>query len=740
MDFQYLFKILWRRKWHLIALTITAVILTYFLVGLRPPSFKSNAVLSTGITIDKHINLSREDVFVQKYEIEYAFSQLIETMKSRTSIRLLSYDLLLHDLTAQRIGLQPFRKLNEENKEKFDKAALNNLANVLSMEADSTLNWALPQEYDAFFKEVAKAYGYDFESLIEKLEIRRIGDTDYIRLEFESENPQLCEYTVNSFAKKFIAYHKTMLNKDEYEAVVFYSDLVGKKKSNLDTVSAQLRLYRLSNNIVNLDEQSKALVGQLKDLEMAREDAQKAIAGHRQNITSLDNYLGQTLDASSHWFFQGSKMNDSIARIQNEIKELRIQALDNPVNLSEINKKIEKNYTIRENLTSQLADAQQKDDEEYQSTLLALYDKRIDEELELTRKTESIQSINQAIEDLTLQSQTLVGAESSIELLESQKEIAMKEYLQAVEKLNDARVKSQSGIDPITVFEHAQIPEEPEPSKRLLFSAFAGVASGAMGVFLLFFLTLFDTSLSSPEQFEKQVGMPLLGSLQQLKARKLNPEKMFDAHADNPTLSGFFESLRKIRHHLESTGGKRFLFTSTKESTGKSLSILSLAYSLSKKNKKVLVVDTNFKHNSLSAYSNKSLDRNPLYNGHQHLYMNGKGPDGKGLPAGIRTKGKVDILGNHQSLDSPSEILAGQDFSRTLSALEMEYDYILLEGASLNEYSDTRELISYADKVIAVFDAPSSLKSADRESIDFLIGLGDKFIGGILNRVEEREL
>lgn len=739
MDFQYFFKIIWRRKWQLVTLTVTAVVLTYLLIGLQAPVFKSNAVLSTGITIDKHINLSREDVFVQKYEIEYAFSQLMETMKSRTSIRLLSYELLLHDLTAERIGLAPFRKINEEDKAELNKTAINDLANFLSLHIDSTQTWTLPQEYDALFKELAKVYGYDYESLTEKLDIKRLGQTDYIWVGFESENPKLCEYTVNAFCQKFIGYHKNMINKDEYEAVVFYNELVNKKKNNLDTVSWHLSTYRLHHNIVNLDEQSKAVVNQLKDYEMTREEAQKAIAGHKRNISSLDNYLWETQDASSTWFFQGSKMNDSITIIQDEIKALRIKALDNPPDIELVNQEITTKEEVRKELLRQIGDFRQKDDEEYLNTIEALYQKRIDEELALTLKTESIQSINQAIEDLQIQSQMLVGAESNIELLKSQKEIAMKEYLQAVEKLNDARVKSQSGIDPITIFEHAQIPEEAEPSKRLLFSAFAGIATASLTVFLIFFLTLFDTSLNSPDQFERQAGIPLLGSLQQLKSRKISLDKMFEQPEKDHALMGFFESLRKIRHRLESAGGKRFLFTSTKEATGKSLSILSLAYSLSKKNKKVLVIDTNFKHNSLSAYSNKNLDKNPLYNGHSHLYMNGQSADGKPLPKGILTKGRVDILGNHHSLDSPSEILAGQDFDRMLSQFEQEYDYILMEGASLNEYSDTHELVNYADKIIAVFDAPSSLKSTDRESLEFLNSLGNKFIGGILNRVEERE-
>ena len=288
------------------------------------------------------------------------------------------------------------------------------------------------------------------------------------------------------------------------------------------------------------------------------------------------------------------------------------------------------------------------------------------------------------------------------------------------------------------IFEHAQIPEEPEPSKRLFFSAFAGAAAGSMGVFLLFFLTLFDNSLSSPSQFEKLVQVPLLGPLNQLKVKKLAwPIGQKDWHDDKYGKS-YNESIRKIRHHIESAGAKRFLITSTKEKTGKSHAILSLAYSLSKKNKNVLVVDTNFKHNTLSDFANKEFDNNPLFNGHAHHYLKDKsnGP----LPKGVNYKGKVDIIGNWPSNDSPSEILAGKDFNSMLDQFDRDYDFILLEGASLNEFSDSRELVDYAEKVIAVFDAPSSLGRVDKSSLEYLNSLGTKFMGGILNRVDLKNL
>jgi len=99
----------------------------------------------------------------------------------------------------------------------------------------------------------------------------------------------------------------------------------------------------------------------------------------------------------------------------------------------------------------------------------------------------------------------------------------------------------------------------------------------------------------------------------------------------------------------------------------------------------------------------------------------------------------VDILGNHGGNMSPSEALASQDFVRILYDYQSKYDYILLEGSALNEYSDSRELAGYADKVIGVFAAQSSKGIADDESVTFLKSLGQKYLGSVLNRVDRIE-
>jgi Mrp family chromosome partitioning ATPase len=101
----------------------------------------------------------------------------------------------------------------------------------------------------------------------------------------------------------------------------------------------------------------------------------------------------------------------------------------------------------------------------------------------------------------------------------------------------------------------------------------------------------------------------------------------------------------------------------------------------------------------------------------------------------------IYIVGNSGGgHESPAEILSGRDFSNLVTMLADSFDYVLMEGAAMNEYSDTKELVRYADKVIAVFSAESTIKHFDRESIQYFKSLGKKFGGAVLNRVNSRDL
>jgi Mrp family chromosome partitioning ATPase len=95
----------------------------------------------------------------------------------------------------------------------------------------------------------------------------------------------------------------------------------------------------------------------------------------------------------------------------------------------------------------------------------------------------------------------------------------------------------------------------------------------------------------------------------------------------------------------------------------------------------------------------------------------------------------LDVIGCNGGSYTPSEIFPTDNLLGHLSELK-EYDYIFLEGAAMNNYADTKELIQYTDGVISVFSAESSIKELDLESIEFLQQLNGKLQGAVLNKVQ----
>jgi Mrp family chromosome partitioning ATPase len=207
---------------------------------------------------------------------------------------------------------------------------------------------------------------------------------------------------------------------------------------------------------------------------------------------------------------------------------------------------------------------------------------------------------------------------------------------------------------------------------------------------------------------------------------------------------------------MENSNGKVLLFTSPKKKDGKTFVMFSLAYVLSLINKRVLIIDTNFKNNSLSQLLVKPQTEIKVIEGKRVNLLIGSGKkrkaddeDNDGELENDNTYDLINptkfknifIVGNAGGgNESPAEILSGRDFTNLIAVLVESFDYILLEGAALNDYSDTKELVQYADKVYAVFSAESGVKQLDKESIAYFRSLGKKFGGAILNRVDTKDM
>ena len=130
MELTYYLSILWRRKWLILLSAILAGILAYYLISLKPPIYKSETVLSTGVIDYTGINSGKDNPVLQELQVKLRFNNLMEFVTSRRCVNLLIFQLLNHDLQPEVFGDGPFR--NEVDLSAFEKDDLVGLTSLLS--------------------------------------------------------------------------------------------------------------------------------------------------------------------------------------------------------------------------------------------------------------------------------------------------------------------------------------------------------------------------------------------------------------------------------------------------------------------------------------------------------------------------------------------------------------------------------------------------------------------------------
>jgi len=324
-----------------------------------------------------------------------------------------------------------------------------------------------------------------------------------------------------------------------------------------------------------------------------------------------------------------------------------------------------------------------------------------------------------------------------LEELDKEIEIATLEYTSAKERLTMASNISDAGVSNFKQTLFGQPALKPEPSKRLIMMALAGFTGVTLSAIFFIFLVYIDQSIKTPSQFQRQTGTELLGTINfvNLKATNLK-EQIVQMELEETNRGNVFrELLRKLRYEIESSDKRIILFTSTEPQQGKTTLMQALAFSLSLSKKKVLLIDTNFCNNDLTVYNDaspsleqfSSLDQSPEFSDVQKIISK----------TGVED---VDIIGCKGGDYTPSEILPKNHLLNFLPDFLKIYDFIFLEGAPLNGYTDTKELAQYADGIIAIFSAKEEIEQADKESIKYFKTVKTKFLGSVLNKVDDKDL
>lgn len=547
-----------------------------------------------------------------------------------------------------------------------------------------------------------------------------------LQIGFRSTNPQQAADIANGIADAYIQQQVTTKSDATQKTSQWLGDRLQQLANQMQVADADVQEYRIANNITGtvaggsvLDQQLAQLNGQLVT---ARSDLAEAQAKYAQAKELQAS--GRAEDLSQ--VFQAGLIQQLRSQ-QSEL--LRQKAQDLNIFGPKHPKMVE--------LESQLKDIAGKINDEVIRVVAT-------EANDVAVANARVGSLQASLSHLEADTGVQDTAKVKLAELEARSNSAHQLYQSFSEKFKETQGQEGMQTADSRVISRAMapnVPAIPNKTRDLEMSVAGGLF---LGFLLAFAAERFDGRLTSAEQLESLVHLPVLTSVPELKGRKSDAAN----HVIEKPLSTYAESMRGLELALAHSNAehkpKTILITSSVPDEGKTTLALSLARVCARGNKKVLLVDCDFRRPSVRKVL--GLDNSK-----------------RGL-AGDRTfeeraNGLLDVLSGSKTVEDavisdpqstvkcllalriptdPTDILSSSAMQRFIQTAREQWDYVIFDSAPILPVNDTRILAPFIDTIAFVVRWKKTPKEAVVAAAHSLADVKARVAGIVMTRADLR--
>ena len=711
MDIKSFLKLIYKYKWVLIIVPIIAVTITYFLVQNLPKQYSSEVQLSTGLLDPTKKVISTQNVDL--FSVSQQINSIMEKFKMKKVINDLSYNLILHDLenpkTSYRKYSERLDSLNAQDRQNVILAFRTKLAtrSILTL-SDNDGKYKL---YD-----IVESMGYGEDGLKKGIDVTHADNSDFINIEYTSENPNLSAFVVNTLASRFITNYSSEVSTNQNSSNVLLDSMLKKKEILMNQKNDALASFKRNKGVLNLDEQSAAVYAQITQYEAQRSETIRKIQSSQGAIATINSKL-RGGDAN----INGSSRADNreILRLKNELQNANSAFLDNGFRPSD-QKKIDSL-----NKLLQIKSNQNYDENVYdpRASKQALFNQKTNLEIELTQARSSMSSIEAQLSALRAKYSSMVPYDADIQNYQREADLATKEYTTALDQYNQNSAGQSLGVK--LHIEQIGLPGNAEPSKRLAYLAGSGI--GSFGLCLGFLLVIFvtDRTIKTSQQLSSATKSKTIGVLNRISSNERNIRDIWNDKTENVNFEIYRDALRSLRfelsHELEKDDSKIIGITSLGFGEGKTFISHCLAYAFAMTGKKVLLIA-----DELPVVKSSSTALAKVQNFQTFL-----------VKKEIHTEDLITIMNKNTAKESLLEMQSIKSLKAGFEVLRDEFDVIIVDVNSLKDFNIAKEWLLFTEKNIAVFEYGNTIDDTDKEHLDYIKKLPG-FLGWALNKVQEQ--
>jgi len=299
--------------------------------------------------------------------------------------------------------------------------------------------------------------------------------------------------------------------------------------------------------------------------------------------------------------------------------------------------------------------------------------------------------------------------------------------------------REQQGIQEADaqIISRAALPVAPSYPRKGLFAAAGFLASWLVGFGVVFVLERLDHGFRTGRQLEETLGHPVLASIPELSGA--------DAQVDGEILSPpdyglarplslYGEAMRALRTALVLSNvdapPRVVLFSSSMASEGKTTTALSLARSVARSGKRVVVVDADLRRPAVA----RGLGFEPQSGLLE--YLAGEVALGDAIVADEASG--MDVLPAVAGAVSAPDLLGSQKMRTLLEKLRTDYDLVLVDSPPLLVVSDATVLGQLCDKLVFVVRWEQTAREAAEDAARRMAQFEIEVAGVVLSRIDTR--
>lgn len=690
---------------------LVSLTITYFLVRNLPKQYISQAMIGAESGVSEQLlsaDRERHHVWQQLYRIA-------EMMQMKRDLDMLSYRLIIHDLEHPESPFRPYSDLVSSLSPEEKEAVLQAFRTKLLEQSLLTIN----DNKELPLLDLVASMKYDDSSLLKHLEITVKEELDYINIQFESENPELSVYAVNTLAADFIYSYNSASSSDNKKSLELLDSIRQEKQRVMNQKNAQLANYRSSMGVSSTGGQSEVLYQQILAYENRESEVRREIASLKGAIASiqakLNNPDNRELTAPS------SASNNEIIQLENQLQLANQRYIDNGFNVADkrIVDSLQRLRTARIAANSSVRNTTNS-----QANRQSLVAERMRLETQLALAENSVSSIQAELSDRRAQYNAMIPADAGAQNLLRDADLATKEYEEALNRYNQASIiNNTSGM--ILSLVESGIPSKGVDSKKKIYLLLSTVASSALCFSILFVAFLLDRKVRTPDQLADASRSKVVSTVNYIRQDDKDLRNIWADKGDVVDYTIYKDCIRSLRFELSEAlaenDGKVLGITSLRFGDGKTFVASSLAYAFAMTGKKVLLI-CEHAPDLLTLITNKKTTEEQNF----ETFLTRKE---------IRTEDLITVLSKNSSTSSLLEMKDTKSLVAGFEILKSQFDIIIIDIDCLQDFNKVKEWLMFTDKSIAVFKAESTWREDDRRYIDYLRKQSG-FLGWVFNMVK----